>query len=304
MTLDIIPITPITSNSISSAQTVCSGSIPALLSGSAPSGGNGIFTYQWQTSFDNVNWLDATQATLQDYQSPPLFFMTYFRRVVGAGTCSNASNTLILYVTPGLGNNTIANSQTLCIGITPSLLTGITPTGGTGTYTYNWQSSIDNFTWQSMGVSTLNYQPAQISGQVYYRRLTTSGACVQVTTNVVTVLMTPPISGNTILNDATLCAGSIYQLSGSLPSGGTGSFDYQWQSSSQNSTWQNIGSATNQDFTAGPLLSSLYFRRIITSGVCSGSSSSSVLITIHPALGNNTIGNHQTICSGNKTSTS
>lgn len=303
MALEIIPITPITNNTISPAQTVCAGSVPALLSGSSPSGGNGIFTYQWQTSFDNVNWLDATHATLQDYSSPPLFFMTYFRRVVGAGTCSNASNTLVLYVTPGLGNNTIATSQTLCMGINPSLLTGVTPTGGTGSYTYLWESSTDNLTWLSTGVTTISYQPAQISGQVYYRRLTTSGACVNVTTNVVDILMNPPISANTIQSAATLCEGSMYQLSGSIPSGGTGVFGYQWQSGVNNSSWQNITGATGQDYLPGPLQTTLYFRRVSTSGVCSASTSTSLLVTVQPALGNNAIGNNQTLCSGNTAAT-
>lgn len=298
--VDIIPITPISNNSIQSAQTVCAGTFPNLLTGSLPSGGVGSYSYQWQTSFDNLNWLDAVGSTSINYSPSFLSSLVYFRRVVVAGTCSNASNVIPINVLPIIGNNTITASQTLCIGINPLLLTGPAVTGGTGSYTYQWQSSTDNLSWNNISTGTnATYQPGQVPGLVYYRRLTVSGACNFFYTNSVSILIDQPISNNLISAAATLCAGSTMALTGSAPTGGNGTFNYQWESSTNNISWTIISGGTQISYTSGPLSTTVYYRRIIGSGICPTSTSASVQITVQPALGNNVLGNSQTLCSGN-----
>lgn len=298
--VDIIPITPISNNSIQTAQTICAGTFPNVLTGSLPSGGVGSYSYQWQTSFDNVNWLDAIGSNNINYAPPFLSSLVYFRRVVVAGTCSNASNVIPINVLPVIGNNTIGASQTLCMGINPLLLTGPTVTGGTGSYTYQWQSSTDNLSWNNIGTGTnATYQPSQIPGRIYYRRLTVSGACNFFYTNSVSILIDQPISNNLVSAAATLCEGSTMALTGSTPTGGNGTFNYQWESSTDNNNWTVIPGDTQISYTSGPLSTTVYYRRIIGSGICPTSTSASVQITIQPALGNNVIGNSQTLCSGN-----
>jgi gliding motility-associated-like protein len=299
-TVDIIPITPITNNSIQTAQTICAGTFPNTLTGSLPSGGVGSYSYQWQTSFDNVNWLNTIGSTGINYSPPFLSSLVYFRRVVVAGTCSNASNVIPVNVLPPIGNNTISANQTLCMGINPLLLTGPTITGGTGSYTYQWQSSTDNLSWLAItGGTTASYQPGQIPGGVYYRRLSISGACNFFYTNSVLILIDQPINNNTLSTSATLCAGSVMALTGSNPGGGNGSFTYQWESSSNNSVWAPVSGVTSQSYTTGLLSSTVYYRRIVGSGICPVSTSSIIQLTIQPALGSNSIGNSQTLCSGN-----
>lgn len=298
--VDIIPITPITNNNIQSAQTICAGTFPNLLTGSLPSGGVGSYSYQWQTSFDNINWLNVSAATGMNYSPPFLSSLVYFRRVVVAGTCSNASNMISVNVLPVIGNNTIGASQTLCFGINPMQLTGPAVTGGTGTYSYQWQSSTDNLLWVNItgGVNS-TYQPGQVAGVTYYRRLTTSGACNFFYTNSVNVVIDQPISNNVINSSSTLCAGSSLTITGSTPVGGNGFFNYTWESSGNNSSWSVIPGQTQASFTMVNLQSTLYLRRIVGSGICPVSTSAVVQITIQPALGNNVIGNNQTLCSGN-----
>ena len=298
--VNIIPITPITNNSIQAAQTICSGTFPNTLTGSNPSGGVGSYSYQWQTSFDNVNWLNTVGATGSNFGPSFLSSLVYFRRVVVAGTCSNASNVIPINVLPAIGNNTISTSQTLCIGLNPLLLTGPAITGGTGSYTYQWQSSIDNLGWSAITSGTnATYQPGQIAGTIYYRRLSISGACNFFFTNSVVIQIDQPISNNSISASATLCAGSIMTITGSVPGGGNGSFTYQWESSSNNSSWSIVSGVTSSSFTTGALSSTVYYRRIIGSGICPASTSSVISLTVQPSLGNNTIGNSQTICFGN-----
>ena len=52
----------------------------------------------------------------------------------------------------GLTAGSIGNPQTICYNSAPAALTQLTaPTGGTGTYTYQWQSSPDNSAGQTLG---------------------------------------------------------------------------------------------------------------------------------------------------------
>ncbi|MDR2389138.1 MAG: hypothetical protein LBD89_05055, partial [Tannerellaceae bacterium] len=69
------------------------------------------------------------------------------------------------------------------------------------------------------------------------------------------------------------------------PTGGTGTYTYQWQSSTDNSTWSNITTnAPSPTYAPGALTTTTYFRRNVTSGSCGTVSSSSVLITVHPLV--------------------
>ena len=49
--------TPVNAGMISSSEHICSGNIPAILKGTSPSGGNGLFSYVWQSSPDSVVFL-------------------------------------------------------------------------------------------------------------------------------------------------------------------------------------------------------------------------------------------------------
>jgi PKD repeat protein len=80
---------PISNNIIAAAQTICSGSAPAGLTGSTPSGGDGNFQYQWQWR-SGGSWNTIPGATDKDYAPGILWQTTEFKRIVTAGSaCSN-----------------------------------------------------------------------------------------------------------------------------------------------------------------------------------------------------------------------
>src|SRR5579875_3845320 len=100
--------------------------------------------HQWQQSTDNgVTWTDIAGATSQSYSPGNLSGTIQYRRVVKSSTCSDTSNIVIITVQGTLSNIDISASQTICAGATPNLLTGQTPTGGSGTFTYQWESSLN-----------------------------------------------------------------------------------------------------------------------------------------------------------------
>ena len=103
-----------------------------------------------------------------------------------------------------------------------------------------------------------------------------------------------------VSNNQTICSGtSPALLTGTSPNG-AGTFNYQWQSSTNGTTWINISGATNASYQPGNLNSNIYFRRIVNyvsnSVTCSGTSNS-VLITVN-SISPGTIGAIQNLCAG------
>ena len=90
---------PLSNNTIAADQTICSATTPAALTGSAPSGGNGEPTYQWQWrttgSFSNMGG-----ATGKDYAPGALNQTIQFRRIATSGSdCpSHTSNTVTITI--------------------------------------------------------------------------------------------------------------------------------------------------------------------------------------------------------------
>ena len=74
----------------------------------------------------------------------------------------------------------ISEPQTVCVFSTPAPLIGTAATGGSGIFSYQWQSSPDNFTWVNIaGATSLTYQPPLVGlgTQNTYYRLRSIGAC-------------------------------------------------------------------------------------------------------------------------------
>jgi PKD repeat protein len=211
ITVTVNPV--IANNSIGSNQTICSGSQPAALSATATiSGGDGTYNYQWQMSTDNgVTWNNTgTSANdmLASYQPGLLTVTTQFRRMVTSATCTSTSNIITISVQGALINfDVIFSTQTICGGTIPRLLTGQTPSGGNGIFTYQWQGSADNVNWSVIpGAIGLNYQPPALTATTYYQRITTSSTCTGVSSTVtVTVNPTPVVN---IIPNQIVCNGS------------------------------------------------------------------------------------------------
>ncbi|WP_281323157.1 Ig-like domain-containing protein [Flavobacterium aestivum] len=97
------------------------------------------------------------------------------------GGCGTVTKTGTITVTPAIANNTISAAQTICMGTIPTALTGSTPTGGSGTYVYLWESSttsaVAGFSTASGTSNTINYAPGSLTTTTWYRRTVTSGTC-------------------------------------------------------------------------------------------------------------------------------
>jgi gliding motility-associated-like protein len=297
---------PPTPGSIGASQTVCAGSTPAPLTSTAPAGeGTGQFSYQWQSSADNSNWTDIAGATAPSYAPSTLAATTYFRRLVTSGFCAPRTPTASVAVTvlPALVAGSIAADQTVCAGSPVAPLTGIDPaTGGSGTFAYQWEASLDNSNWTAIaGATGTTYSPGPLAATTYFRRQVSSGACPATPSNVVRVTVVPGLAAGIISASQRLCAGATPDplTSDSVATGGTGPITYQWESSADNVTWTPIGGATGPTYAPGALAATTYFRRLASAGsACAPAISNVVTITVAPVLVAGTIGTAQTLCPG------
>src|SRR5688572_6588559 len=88
-------------------------------------------------------------------------------------------------------------------------------------------------------------------------------------------------SGGTVNGDQTFCY--IYNPSVitnvTFPSGGTGTLEYQWQVSSNSTTWNNIVGATLQSYDPSTITSTTYYRRTARRAGCSTYAGISNMVT-------------------------
>ncbi|HEY8915768.1 MAG TPA: Ig-like domain-containing protein, partial [Chitinophaga sp.] len=317
-TSNVVTITiqaAITGNTITAPATTafCANGDAAVITGAAPSGGSGAFTYQWQSSPDNSTWTNITGATGQSYDPPSTSATTWYRRLVSSGTCTagSASNAVAITVTPALTSGAIAASQEFCVSGDPVAFTvTAVPTGGTGTYTYQWQSSTTSASTgfaDISGATAATYDAPAITQNTYYRRITRSGVCADAISNVLTVTVNPTLTAGVIAGAQSFCGSgdpAAFTVT-TAPAGGSGTYTYQWQSSttSTSSGFTDVTGATGAVYDAGVLSQTTYYRRITRSGSCADAVSNVLTVTVLAGVDNNTIGSAQTICSGSTPAT-
>lgn len=300
----VIPV--LSNNTINVAQTICEGETPTPLTGSLPAGGNGTYTYLWESSTDGITFSAATgNNSVANFAPAALTQTTWFRRVVSSGPCQqNTSASIKITVIPGIINNTITSQpQVICAGSAPQILTATQPTGGTGSYTYLWQMSTvgatSGFVPAPNANQNQNYSALALQQTTWFRRVVTSGNCSQ-TSAAFKVEVNPPLASNIISAPQTIYSGSVPSLlQGSIPTGGTGNYNYTWEVSvTSSATGFTPISGNTQNFQPGAIAQTTWFRRVVRSTDCEHTSNV-IALTVVPAIANNVILQDQTICQNN-----
>ncbi|QJD97887.1 PKD domain-containing protein [Mucilaginibacter robiniae] len=234
-------------------------------------------------TFDDASQPNTTVSGLRAGQ-----VYTFRWTINGVSPCGPKYDEVTVTVNPPISNNTITlNDQTTCAGQTINI-TGSNPTGGSGAYTYLWESSLDNISWTPLSNQTNSNLIVQVTQSIYFRRSVNSATCTDDKSNVVRVNTLAAISNNIITADqTTICVNhTAGQLTGSTPTGADGNFIYQWQSSTDGgATWANISGATDLNYTTPVLINSVQYRRIVSTVVCTGEQSNIsniITITVNP----------------------
>jgi len=277
-------ISPITGNTISGTQQLCAPASPALISGSLPSGGTGIYTYQWQSDSGN-GWTPVSGGTNQHLLPSGIQTSLYRRVVSGASPCPAVNSTALqIIIQQPLSNNTVSGNQTLCSSQIPSNFTGSLPNGGSGTYTYYWQSSADLSNWSAADQpnSGQNYTSGTISSTRYFRRIVFSGVCPSDTSNTLSVFIY--LQTSLTVNGDIICEGQTATLTAlGNPAGGT----YLWNTNPPQ---------TSSVITVSPMTHTTYTVQYSISG-CNATDSAIVMVYPLPAPQIQVSGN-LSFCSG------
>jgi hypothetical protein len=288
---------------VNSAQTICSGNQPNPLTVSGSLG-----SIQWQTSTNGSTWTNISGATSTTLSAAQMGALTSnrFYRVINTGSCTTAaSSNSVLITINSVSAGSIGSNQTICAGTTPYALTSLSTATGSGSITYQWQSSSNGSTWTNIsGATSAFYSPPALLTTMHYRRQANSilngNSCLAFSNTVIITVNT--ISSGSIGSNQTVCSGASISFASSLPANASGILSYQWQSSLNGTTWNNISGATSATYSQASIDSTTYFRRVASSTMdglqCSANSNQILVVVVQQpsvTIQNSTVG---FICEG------
>jgi RHS repeat-associated protein len=294
LTVSILPPLPVNPGILTNtSQTINFNTTPGLIQSTGGSAGNcnSNFSYQWQFSYDNVNFTDIGGATQLNYQPGNLTVTTYFLQRVICNTETANSNSAVVNVYPQvLGGYIEYSSQTINSGENAQRLNLYEESGGNGAYSYQWQSSPDNSfsnPYNIPGATTTDYRPLGLTQTTWYRVVVTSNG-VSGISNPAVVNVFPPLKGGAVspATQPTIDYGSAAnRLSLVGVTGGSGTYSYQWQQANNNSFLNavNIPGANGPVYTPVNCTATAWYRvRVYSSGVTAYSGSAVVNVYSGP----------------------
>ncbi len=244
--------------------------------------------------------------------SSPLDDTTYFRRIVTdpSVTEPDISFRIAVYVHQAITNNTISAPDTVCQGNKPKAFVsvGLPAKGDNVNYDYLWQK--DEGSGIYLPASGTNdqpgYAPPELNVTTIFRRVVTSGACVD-NSLPLTVTVFAPISGNLIADYDTICFNTAPELITQDPEITLGGGDpnpanwrYRWESGPAISgPWVEMPGATNAQYQPGILTATTWYRREVLSGndnACVDTSDPVEILNVPVITGNEIVTADQTVC--------
>jgi gliding motility-associated-like protein len=204
-----VTVLPVPVANAGAAVTICSGNTIQL--GAAPVSG---LTYSWSPTTGLSNAASANPTVTLTNASPAgaAISPTYTLTVTDAATGCTSTSTVVVTVNAEILPGLIGPGQTVCASSTPAPLTSTPgPSGGYGTYTYQWESSTDNLTWALVaGATAATYAPGPLVATIHYRCRVRSGTCAEQVSNTVKLELQPLLlTGVALATPATQCAGTV-----------------------------------------------------------------------------------------------
>ncbi|MDR2409089.1 MAG: FG-GAP-like repeat-containing protein, partial [Bacteroidales bacterium] len=233
-------------------------------------------SYQWFK--DNIELPNDTLSTCWA-KTPGHYTVTYFD-VLCVSQMSDAAVITNNHATETMIN--ISGSTVVC----KDKNTNLTVTSlGVSSPVYKWYSSqtatTPFYTGNSYTTSALT------ADTTFYVSVSGSNYCENIQGNrkAVTLTILPPLIGGTIGNSQSYCYGIMPLIYlGVLPasggSGNTSNYTYQWESSTDGNTWNDLGIST-QNHSVSSLTQTTYYRRGVTD-ICETVYSNTIQITINP----------------------
>jgi uncharacterized repeat protein (TIGR01451 family) len=163
---------------IGNAQVVCQGDNPDPLTSVVDATGDGTITYQWQISYNNIDYNDIPGAISEDYTPASLPGIIQYRRkaisTLNGVPCADYSNAVEVTTSP-ITPGSIGYDQEICSGDFPDPFVNIQSGTGDGVVTYQWQKSIVSATTGFSDITGANdpgyTEMSPLTVTTWYRRM-------------------------------------------------------------------------------------------------------------------------------------
>jgi gliding motility-associated-like protein len=291
------PIRAVANNTITAPAVAqfCNAGNPTSITGSTATGGDGTFSYQWQSSLDNITFTDIAGAISKNYDPPVLNNNIYYRRMASSGACTTplVSNVISFQVSaPPPAPSPTASSVVICQGTSATLSVGATQAG----LTINWYDSPAKTTLLASGVTSFT-TPILNTGRSYYVE-SSNGTCgSQLTTITVTVTPLPAVP-QFAQSTVSVCSGSTTTVTIQNAQSGVA---YNWYSSATDANILHTGTS----YVIGNVTSATtYYVQAVNATGCSSSARGTVSLSVVtlPVVAISTSGT--SICPGTSTTLS
>ncbi|MCF8281636.1 MAG: hypothetical protein K9J45_14630 [Bacteroidales bacterium] len=265
--------------------TVCSGSGTTFTAVAAIP--QGTFSFGWQYSDDNgANWVDidfvamaalfshsetgtiAAGTDVLTVTNVATMYGRRFRTVANATDCNSVySNYGILSVEGPLSVNTQPTAVVECSGNSTVFNASFDNPGVAGSTIYRWQLSIDGGTsWNNLSNNTTYSGTATTQLAIFnvaglhgycYRLSARTSTCATLFTNSACLTVEGPITVTTQPTTVDLCSNDATSFFSDATVGTAGTFDYQWQVTSDNLNWSDIDGTTDGGVYSGETTTTL-----------------------------------------------
>nr|MCR4811519.1 fibronectin type III domain-containing protein [Bacteroidales bacterium] len=232
--------------------------------------GSGNYSYQWYAYDVDEDVTDTlTGATSITYTPTTnnagntVYKVKVTDQICGGDTTTSVAN---ISVRDAL-TVTKSGDTALCANGTTTL--SVTPEGGWGNYTYQWQKQTDGGMGVIQGEETNSYTTEQLAPGTYYYRAVVQDQCdTAFIVFTVNVSSNPDVTSNI---DTTYCFGATAEAITLNPTGGNGEYSYLWVVANHDDMMpaDTLDVTTNSYVPVTDSAAEYYYRVTITSGGCS-----------------------------------
>jgi hypothetical protein len=222
-----VNVEPLPAASAGGGETICENGF-ATVTGASASYGNILWSHNGNGTLTGQTTLTPTYtAAAGDAGSEIILTMT----VTSDNNCSSQSASAIFTITvrPELLPGSVSSSQTICYNTAPEALVATEPTGGSGPYSYQWQSSSDGSSWSDIfGETSTVFNPPALTSSIYYRVVYTdagSPSCGTVESYSAQITVTPELLASIPTTPEILCNNGSATVTISV-TGGTQPYSY------------------------------------------------------------------------------
>jgi gliding motility-associated-like protein len=276
--------------------TICSGSSTGNMTLSGHIGT--ILRWEFSTSGTGGPWLPIAH-TGTTYNTT-LTTTTSFRVVVQSGTCPSANSTIrtITVRQPSVGGTVSPDTSYACAGT----IVQLNLSGQTGSV-LRWQwSNSGTAGWNDIASSnsaTLNVEINFANPVRYFRAVVQNSPCPTAVSSIAVIYRIDATNAGTLSESNTVCSGdNLGTLNLENYFGDIQFWEYSEFSGGTWGAWTNIAN-TDDSYDYQDLTTTTRFRVRVQNGICEGSFSNEVTITVDSNSDGGTLSGSATVCEGN-----